>query len=96
MGNNTVTTYQLNTMNAETYTREDNLQHIFCQFLKLVRDMRKKQSDADNHNGADRHKSKHAANLKVDQAMAQMGITEDTDLDDAIIMFRNMKVKKQR
>lgn len=86
-------------MNAEInaqYTREDNLEWVFCQFLKLVRDMRTKQYLADMHNGSDRHAAKHAANAKVDQALAQMGIDEDTDLDNARIMFRNMKVKKQQ
>lgn len=85
--------------NAETnttYTREDNLQWVFCQFLKLVRDMRIKQNEADEKHGAERHRLKHTANARVDQALAEMGITEDTDLDDAIIMFRNMKVKKQK
>ncbi len=86
----------MNTETNATQTREDNLEHIFCQFLKMVREMRNKQIDADMNNGADRHSSKRVANGKVDQAMAQMGITEETNLDDAKIMFSRMKTKKIR
>lgn len=79
-----------------TQTREDNLQWTFCQFLKLVREMRAKQNAADLLHGAERHAAKHQANKKVDDAMAQMGITDETDLDDAVIMFSRMKTKKER